>query len=89
MKDLVIEKLVALGADVSYKVSDDEIDVVVKDFDGFDDDYCEIYRDYDEDAVESFEEWLEEHCVSCQLDFYQVYKFDGFSVSVGYESYDV
>lgn len=89
MKELVLEKLEKLGADVSYKVKGSEIEVKVLDFIGYDDDWSEIYRDYDDDAVEEFEEWLEENCISCQCDYYQYYKFDGFNVEVAYSSMDI
>ena len=89
MKELVLEKLKKLGSDVDYKVKGSEIKVMVLDFEGYNDDWTEIYRDYDDDAVEEFEEWLEENCVSCQCDYYQYYEFDGFNVEVGYSSMDI
>ena len=87
--EMIMAMLKALGDDVEFSVVDDVIDVVIQDFGGFDDDYDEISRDYDEDAVDGLLEMLESHCVSCMRDFYQVYEFDGFSVQIGYASYDI
>ena len=89
MFNLVLEKLEKLGENVEYKVKDTEIKVVVLDFIGYNDNWEEVYRDYDEDAVEDFEEWLEDNCVSCQCDYYQYYEFDGFNVEIGYSSMDI
>ena len=89
MKNLVLEKLATLGQDVEVTVKKDMIDVMVLDFDGFDSDYCEIEREYDEDKVDEVLEWLEEQCQECVLDYYQEYSFDGFFVQVGYASYDI
>jgi hypothetical protein len=89
MFNLVLEKLEKLGENVEYKVKGSEIKVVVLDFIGYNDEWGDVYNDYDEDAVEEFEEWLEEHCVSCQCDYYQYYEFDGFNVEIGYSSMDI
>lgn len=89
MLELVLKKLEKLGENVEYKVKGSEIKVMVLDFEDYNDDWTEIYRDYDDDAVEEFEEWLEENCVSCQCDYYQYYEFDGFNVEIGYSSMDI
>lgn len=77
--------------DVSVDVWEDgkEIIVTVEDFDGFDEEWCEIFRDYDEEKVDALEEWLEEHCEREHGDFYRYYEFDGFSVQWGYASMDI
>lgn len=89
MKELVLKKLEELGEDVWVDVSDDEINVTVNDFEGFDEHWSEIHRDYDVDAVESFIEWLEEHCLESYGDLYEYYEFDGFVVEIGYHSFDI
>ena len=56
---------------------------------GFDEEWCEVFRDYDEEAVAELVEWLEEHAVEVEDDFYAVYHFEGFEVHLGYGSYDI
>ena len=85
----VMALLKTLGDDVSVFAHDDVIRVTVEDFEGFDDDYCEVMRDYDEDAVDEVLEALEAHCAEVVGDFYTDYYFEGFSVRVGYASYDI
>lgn len=90
MKELVMAKLAEVE-DVSVDVWEDgkEIIVTVEDFGGFDEDWCEIYHEYDEEKVDALEEWLEEHCEREYGDFYTYYEFDGFSVQWGYSSMDI
>jgi hypothetical protein len=75
--------------DVSVDVRGECVFVEVQDFEGFDEDWSEIYADYDEDAVDALLEWLEEQSVSSYGDFYEIYEFEGFFVKVGYASMDV
>ena len=89
MKELVLKKLKKLGADVEVDVREDKIIVNVRDFDGFTEDWEEIYRDYDKEAVGEFLEWLEEQCSKSYGDLYEYYEFDGFTVEVGYDSFDI
>ena len=87
--------LEALGDDVSYDVDEDEdgqvwVCVTMQDFEGFDEDWSEVMRDYDDPAaVERFLDMLESECVSQEGDFYVEYHFDGFIVEVGYASFDI
>lgn len=65
-------------------------EVVFDDFAGFDDDWGEIERPFkNEDAIEQLCEWLEKNCNNKKGDFYEYYYFDGFSVEIGYSSYDI
>ena len=86
----VLER-VSMVEDVSvYEFSSGtRIDLTVEDFDGFDEDWCEVFRDYDVEAVAELVEWLEEHAVEVEDDFYAVYHFEGFEVHLGYGSYDI
>ena len=82
----------ALGDDASMWYDEEEkvLDVTLRDFEGFDDDWSEIMRDYDHpEAVEAFKEMLETECSSQEGDFYFDYHFDGFTVELGYSSYDI
>ena len=88
--EMMIAAIEALGNDAYYDVVDDVINVTLNDFAGFDEDYCEIMRDYDnEQAVENFLKMLAKECISFKDKFYKDYKFDGFIVSLGYASFDI
>jgi len=63
------------------------IDLTFEDFEGFDEDWSEICRDYAEPKlVEELEEFISE---VAEGDFYQTFEFDGVSYQVGYGSYDI
>ena len=86
----MIAAIEALGDDASYDVVDRTINVTLCDFDGFDDDWCEVMRNYDnEQAVEDFLKMLADECLSFNDDFYKDYEFGDFTVSLGYESFDI
>lgn len=64
--------------------------VIVYDFEGFDDDWEEIYRDYDEELVDSIQEKLKKSAVSVDDDgLYTLYTFNDFVVEWGYSSFDI
>lgn len=94
MLEMLLKMLEELGEDVSFDLFDYEDEdsvlyVTVEDFEGFDEDWCEIMREYDVDAIQKVIAWLEEHCVS-QEDCYSIYYyFEGFEVRFGYASYDI
>ena len=91
MMELIIAMLEEMEEDVTYYIRRDgtELVITVDDFEGFDDDWSETMRDYDEEAVDGLIEWLEEHCISEDGDFYSYYHFEGFIVQLGYSSYDI
>lgn len=94
MKNTIINKLEELGADVIYTdftdSKDNYISVDFNDFDGFDEDWSEIDREYDNpQKVAEMSKFLEDNCSSKEDDFYTTYHFDGFDVVVGYTSYDI
>lgn len=89
-REMLIAALEALGQDVTFDCTDEEITVTIQDFGGFDRHWCEIERELDdEDAVDAFLEMLEEKSLSWIGDFYKYYTFEGFSVCVGYASFDI
>jgi hypothetical protein len=90
-REMMIATIEALGADATLRNTKDYcLDVTIEDFEGFDDDYDEIMRDYDNaEAVECFEEMLETECLSQEGDFYITYHFEGFDVCLGYASFDI
>ena len=86
----IMEIINALGADACVWVDGNKIHVDLDDFEGFDDDWNEVMRDYDDaEAVSAFEEMLEDECLSQSGDFYTTYYFEGFSVVLGYTSFDI
>ena len=88
--EMMIAAIEALGNDAFYDVVDEEINITLNDFAGFDEDYCEIMRDYDnEQAVENFLKMLANECISFKDNFYKDYKFNGFTVNLGYASFDI
>jgi hypothetical protein len=64
--------------------------VELNDFEGFDEDWSEIYREYDNpEAVERFKKMLENECIFKEGDLYVVYHFKDFDVQLGYSSFDI
>lgn len=64
------------------------LDVTFMDFEGFDDDWCEVMREYeDDDTVEAVFELLQ----GCPSDggFYCIYDVEGRQIRVGFASYDI
>ena len=91
-REMVMELLATAGADLSvWEYTDDSrISVTVEDFEGFSDDWDEIDRELDDEAlVDSIQEQLEASAVSVSGDFYRYYEFDGFTVVWGYASFDI
>jgi hypothetical protein len=92
--EIIIAMLEKMGEDVDYRVREiaeekPELVITINDFEGFDDDWSEIMRDYDGEAEETLIDWLEEHCISGDGDFYYYYYFEDFNVQLGYSSYDI
>ena len=88
-REQVLERI-AMVEDVSvFEGIDGIIRVTVEDFDGFDDHWSETMVDYEEEAVEELQEWLEAQAVSVDDDYYTDYHFEGFSVRFGYASDDI
>lgn len=90
-REMMLTAIEALGADASlWDEKDYCLDVTLEDFEGFDADWSEVDREYDdEEAVEAFLEMLEAECSSREGDFYVVYHFEGFDVQLGYASFDI
>lgn len=89
MLEVVVNMLKELGEDVSYMMIREELHVTIEDFDGFDEDWSEIDREYNEEAVEGFVEWLEAQAQEVEGDYYKYYRLEGVVVCVGYASYDI
>lgn len=89
MLEVVVNMLKELGEDVSYIMVREELHVTIEDFDGFDEDWSEIDREYNEEAVEGFVEWLEAQAQEVEGDYYKYYHLEGVVVCVDYASYDI
>lgn len=73
-----------------YEYEDDkEISLTVKDFEGFDEDWHEIDREYDEEKVDELFETLKRECIEFVEDFYTTFEFGEFYITWGYASYDI
>lgn len=90
MMEMLLEMLETMGEDVDYVVLNDAtVNITVNDFEGFDENWNEIEREYNAETVETLINWLDTHCVSTKNDFYSYYEFEEFSVVLGYASYDI
>ena len=92
--EMLTKKFDTIAKDAGYFVIDDEeekkIHLTIEDFDGFDDDWCEIDREFeDPKAVDEVLDWLEENADRVVDDYYTEYYFDDVEVIVGYSSYDI
>ena len=94
MMEMIIAMLEKMGEDVDYYVRElhnekPELVITVDDFEGFDENWSEIMREYDVKAVRALIVWLEEHCISKDYDLYYDFQFEEFDVQLGYTSYDI
>ena len=64
--------------------------LTLEDFEGFDEHWHEIMREYDnEEAVNALLDWLETNCTEQREDFYIYYYFHDFQENVCYSSFDI
>lgn len=86
----IIAQLDRISADSWYNVTDNHIDLTINDFEGFDEDWSEVDREFvDANAVEEVLEWLEENANCVDGDFYRRYQFGEIVVEVDYTSSDI
>lgn len=68
----------------------DALHFTVNDFEGFDDDWSEVFREFvNAELVEAIEEALDEMADKIVGDFYVEYHFGNAVVELGYTSYDI
>ena len=81
----------ACGDDVTFNRRSNGIyRLTLEDFEGFNENWHEIEREYDnEEAVDALLNWLETNCIEQREDFYTYYIFPDFQVIVGYSSFDI
>lgn len=72
------------------RCSDGTYALTLEDFDGFDEDWNEIEREYDnEEAVDALLDWLEANCIERNVNLYIYYTFPDFRLTLGYASFDI
>ena len=90
MFNTVMTMVNACKDDVDFKIEQNTIYLTVDDFIGFDEDWNEIMRDYDHpEEVRTLLDWLDNNCISQTDDLYVVYSFNGFTVHLGFTSFDI
>ena len=88
--EIITAQLDRISADSDYYVHGNNIDLTITDFEGFDDDWCEVDREFvDAETVEEVLDWLEENADSVDGDFYHYYHFGDIVVEVGYTSFGI
>lgn len=76
-------------ADLDYW-SDGTYYLILNDLEGFDRNWREVEREYDnEEAVNALLDWLEANYVERDADFYIRYTFLDFQLLLGYASFDI
>ena len=94
MLEIIIAMLEKMSEDVGYDVhkiegEKSELIITIYDFEGFDEDWSEVMREYDVNAVHELIDYLEKHCISKNNNLYSYYYFEDFDVELGYLSYDI
>lgn len=90
MTQEMVRELVQGCKDLSiYEDCRGDIHIDVEDFDGFDENWDEQFRDYDTERVGEIEETLRRSCIREENRLYTRFVFDGFCVVWGYTSFDI
>ena len=90
MFDTVMTMIDACKNDVDFEIERNTIYLTVNDFVGFDRNWNEIMRDYDHPKeVEALLDWLDNNCISETHNLYVDYSFNGFTVHLGFTSFDI
>lgn len=89
-REQALALLETAGRDIDYSEQEDEISVEVYDFIGFDEDWSEIMREFDdEELVDEIYAKLEQEAISVEGDFYRYFDFGDFTICWGYASYNI
>lgn len=91
MKQLLkmLEESKNLG-DVDYYTYENELNIDFNDFDGFDDEWNEIDREYtNENLVNQILNYIEANAVLVKDSLYQTYKLNDKTIVIGYTSFDI
>ena len=81
----------ACGVDaILERHSDGTYGLTLEDFEGFDDDWNEVEREYvNEEAVDALLKWLEANYIERKSNLYIHYVFPDFRLTLGYASFDI
>lgn len=80
----------ALGDDAFVYGTADMLHITLCDFGGFDAEWNEIDREYDNpEAVATLLAMLQNEAIEIATNLYTTYRLNGFSVQLGYESFDI
>ena len=91
MKELLkmLEESKNLG-DVDYYTYENELNIDFNDFDGFDDEWNEVEREYtNENLVNKILNYIETNATLIKDSLYQTYQLDDKTIVIGYTSFDV
>ena len=91
MKELLemLEKSKNLG-DVDYYTCENELNIDFNDFDGFDDEWNEIERKYNnENLVNQILNYIETNATLIKNSLYQTYQLNDKIIVIGYTSFDI
>lgn len=91
MKKLLkmLEESKNLG-DVDYYTYENELNIDFNDFDGFDDEWNEVEREYtNENLVNKILNYIETNATLIKDSLYQTYQLDDKTIVIGYTSFDI
>lgn len=88
--ETITAQLDRISEDSWYDIINNCIDLTIDDFEGFDDNWSEVDREFvDENAVEEVLEWIKENADYVSGDFYHYYHFGDIVVKIGYSSFEI
>jgi hypothetical protein len=89
--EIIIAQLERISADSEYDIiNNNRIDLIIDDFDGYDDDWGEQERELiNGDLVDEVLDWLEKNADCVDGDFYTYYHFGEIVVELSYSSFDI
>ena len=92
MRNQLMEMLKKLEEvnDILLNTTNNKIEIDFNDFEGFNDEWEEIDRDYvNPELVDEVIAFLNNNCIAKNDNFYATYYFNNFEVMVGFTSYDI
>ena len=87
--EMIMKQLEKLGDNATYYTRDSRLYITIEDFGGFDEDWCEVDADIDEDAIACFIEWLDAECDTHECDYCHYYQIGEVEIQLGYASMDI
>ena len=88
--ETITTQLNRISEDSYYYVNNNHINLTVNEFEGFDENWNEVDREFvDEDTLDEVLDWLEENADCVDGDFYHYYYFGEIVITVGYASFDI